>query len=230
MGLQLKINFFQHSGGNIATYFKDYSQLLIFDILNEPQGVLGDWNNGTLPTQTSAIALTRQINEVGYRAIRRSGGLNMSRVFMIEPNGYGNQSTLKIVYPSKFTITGIGNDKFLSFQVHTYDPWSFCGENGNNKNYPGKDSIMNWLLEVSAHSKKLNVPVNYGEFGAGRADNQSDRSANIIKEYYYIIRSTCEKQKMSSTLWDDRGWFGLITNDISELKFIYRIVPLMMKP
>jgi aryl-phospho-beta-D-glucosidase BglC (GH1 family) len=51
---------------DIATYFKSYSDKLIFDVLNEPEGTMGQW--GTVagftfpqPTTTTAINLTRQI-------------------------------------------------------------------------------------------------------------------------------------------------------------------------
>lgn len=106
----------------IANHFKDYSHLLIFEVLNEPQGVFGDWSGGASPSSSTALALTRQINQVGYDAIRATGGLNTNRVVMVSTNGMGNHSQLDEVYPSMASLPGGGSDRYLSFQVHTYDP------------------------------------------------------------------------------------------------------------
>lgn len=212
----------------IANNFKDYSHLLIFEVLNEPQGVFGDWSGGANPISTAALALTRQINEVGYDAIRLTGGLNSNRVIMVSTNGMGNHSQLDEVYPSLSSLPGMGEDKFLAFQVHTYDPWAFCGQTGSNAAWPGSKAIANSLRFVSKHAKALNVPVNYGEFGVGRDANAAERNSNIVREYYRTMRLTCLSEKMSATVWDDRGWFGLVNRDGSS--FIHNIVPTMMAP
>ena len=51
---------------DIATHFKEYPQQLIFEVLNEPQGNFGEWGGSVTPSDARGIALTRQINEVGY--------------------------------------------------------------------------------------------------------------------------------------------------------------------
>jgi endoglucanase len=210
----------------IATHFKDYSHLVIFEVLNEPHGVFGDWSGGASPSNSAALALTRQINKVGYDAIRATGGLNTSRVVMVSTNGMGNHTQLDDVYPSLASLPGGGSDKYLSFHVHTYDPWAFCGQTGSNASWPGSSSIANSLLAVSNYAKTLNVPVNYGEFGVGRDANASERNSNIVREYYRTMRLTCLSEKMSPTVWDDRGWFGLVNT--TGTSFIHNIVPNMM--
>lgn len=212
----------------IATHFKDYSHLLIFEVLNEPHGVFGDWSGGASPTSTSALALTRQINKVGYDAIRVTAGLNTNRVIMVSTNGMGNHNQLDEVYPSIASLPGGGLDKYLSFHVHTYDPWAFCGQTGTNASWPGSSSIANSLTTVSNYAKTLNVPVNYGEFGVGRDANALERNSNIVREYYRTMRLICLSEKMAPTVWDDRGWFGLVNSGGNT--FLYNIVPNMMAP
>ena len=212
----------------IATHFKEYSHLLIFEVLNEPHGVFGDWNGGASPSNSAALALTRQINKVGYDAIRLTGGLNSNRVVMVSTNGMGNHNQLDDVYPSISSLPGEGDDKYLAFHVHTYDPWAFCGQTGSNASGPGSTTIANSLRAVSNHAKTLNVPVNYGEFGVGRDGNASERNSNIVREYYRTMRLTCLSEKMSPTVWDDRGWFGLVNS--GGTSFLHNIVPSMMAP
>lgn len=220
---------------DIATYFKSYSSKLIFDVLNEPEGTMGQWGaeagfSFPLPTNATAINFTRQINKVGYDAIRATGGGNTTRIIMIEPNGQGNQGMIEEVYPSKAELPGLGNDKYLAIQIHTYDPWGFCGETGSDAAYPGASSIVAAINKVAIHSALIGVPINYGEFGVGRLS--AARNTSVIYEYYRTVKTTCLANNMSFSVWDDRGWFGLISsadNKVSYTLSTNNIVIEMMK-
>lgn len=216
---------------DIANYYKDYSDHLIFEILNEPDGMFGDWNGGTTPNEPFALALTRNINYVGWKAIRETGGKNATRTIMIGLNAQGNQYQIEEDYPDKASLPGKGSDAYLAIQVHTYDPWSFCGETGSNSAWPGAASVTGGVTTVSAHAKKLGVAVNYGEFGVGRASNVAERNTEIVRGYYRTLRLAAINEKMSATVWDDRGWFGLVAKDpAGSYAFLYDIVPAMMAP
>ena len=213
----------------IAKYFKDSPKQLIFDVINEPEGTLGQWS-GTgypLPTTAQALAYTRKVNKVGYDAIRATGGNNATRVIMVEPNGQGNQGMIEEVYPTKADLPGGGTDMYLAIQVHTYDPWAFCGETGSNAAWTGNATIENAIKKVGIHSQFLDVPVNYGEFGVGRKTG-TERNTDIVRGHYKVFKVTCTAQKMSYTAWDDRGWFGLITGSGTNFSFTNNIVPYML--
>ena len=212
----------------IATFFKDAPKQLIFDVLNEPDGAMGQWSGGfPIPTGAKELALTRQINKVAYDAIRATGGNNATRIIMVEPNGQGNQGMIAAVYPDKANLPGGGKDAYLAFQVHTYDPWAFCGQTGSNTAFPGNATIENAIKKVALHSALLDVPINYGEFGVGRTSG-TERNTDIVRGYYKIFKVTCLAQKMSFSVWDDRGWFGLIEKSGTGYTFSNSIVPFMM--
>lgn len=214
----------------IATFFKDEPKQLLFDVINEPEGKLGQWSGTTypLPTDATQLAWTRQVNKAGYDAIRATGGNNLTRVIMVEPNGQGNQGMIEEVYPDKASLPGGGTDAYLAIQVHTYDPWAFCGETGNNASWPGSATIENAIKKVGVHSALIDVPVNYGEFGVGRQTNTTERNTDIVRGYYRLFKITCKAQNMSYTAWDDRGWFGLIYKNGTVYAFSNNIVPTMM--
>ncbi|WP_010664736.1 glycoside hydrolase family 5 protein [Marinilabilia salmonicolor] len=219
---------------DIANFFKDYDHHLIFEVLNEPEGELGEWNGDDegfpAPTNSTALSYVRKVNEVGYNAIRNAGGNNETRTIMVSTNAQGNSSMIDEVYPSKSYLPGDGNDKYLAIQVHSYDPWSFCGQTGSNSAYPGNASVRAAILNVSDHAATLNVPVNYGEFGVGRESNQSERNTNIVRGYYATFAQTTLSEDMSYSVWDDRGWFGLVTGSSSNgYSFLYNIVPTMLE-
>jgi endoglucanase len=226
-------NKFKTLWGGIATYFKDYPKQLLFDVLNEPEGALGQWSgNGAvypLPTNSNCLMLTRQLNKVAYDAIRAAGGNNATRIIMVEPNGQGNQGMIEEVYPDKASLPGGGSDAYLAIQVHSYDPWAFCGETGSNSAFPGSSTFTNGINKVALHSNLINVPVNYGEFGVGRKTG-TERNTDIVRGYYKSIKTATLAQNMSYTVWDDRGWFGLVaSNGNGGYNFTNNIIPSMFQ-
>ncbi|RNL55894.1 glycoside hydrolase family 5 protein [Pedobacter jejuensis] len=215
----------------IANYFKDQPKQLIFDVLNEPEGKMGQWSSpgNPLPTDPSAIALTRQILKVDYDAIRATGGNNSTRIIMIEPNGQGNQGQIEEVFSAKANLPGGGNDAYIAIQVHSYDPWAFCGQTGANSAFPGNSTFTSAIQKVASHSAIIDVPVNYGEFGVGRTSG-NERNTDLVRGYYRLMKQTIIAQKMSCTVWDDKGWFGLTSLTGSTPTFSNNIVPFMMNP
>lgn len=219
----------------IANYFKDYDQHLVFEVLNEPEGEMGQWGgSGTEswpdPNSATALAYTRQVNKVGYDAIRATGEKNETRFVMVSTNGQGNEVMIQEVYPNKASLPGGDTDKYLGIQVHSYNPWQFCGQNGSNSNFPGNASFESAIRTVGTHSRLLDVPVNYGEFGVGREGTAgsptSERNTDMVRGYYKTYDDTTISQQMSYSVWDDRGWFGLV-NDSGT--FINNIVPFMLQ-
>lgn len=220
---------FQTLWTGIATYFKDYSDKLIFEVLNEPDGNLGESDgSGPFPDPSSDIAITytRKVNKVGVDAIRNAGGINGHRIIMIGVNGQGNANNLATVYPTKATLPGEGTDPYLAIQVHTYNPWSFCGETGSNSNFPGTTFFEDAIQVVRVQSMKLNVPINYGEFGVGRSGNSGERNTDLVRGYYKTMSDGILGQNMSYCVWDDRGWFGLVNSTGNA--FTNNIVPYML--
>lgn len=213
----------------IANYFKSRSDKLMFEVLNEPEGNLGDWSGGIPPTNATAISRTREINKVGYDAIRATGGNNGTRIIMVSPNGQANDGQLDNVYPTKASLPGEGNDAYLAAHVHSYDPWNFCGQNGLNSNYSGKQQLIDSINATASHAALLSLPVNYGEFGVGRVTAMAyERNSWQVREYYRTMQTTMLANDMAPTVWDDRGWFALISGSGSTYSFVNHIVPHMM--
>lgn len=221
-------NIFSNLWTNIANHFKNYPSKLVFEVLNEPEGIMGQWGTPVLPTAESGILLTRQINKVGYDAIRATGGNNTTRIVMISPNGQANDSQIEEVYPNVTILPGSGNDQYLAMHVHSYDPWNFCGQTGSNANYPGTARIISDITVCNTHAQNNlgGIAVHYGEFGVGRITNQAERSAAVVTEYYQTFAKTCINLGMAFSVWDDRGWFSLI-NDAGTA-FTYNLVPNML--
>jgi aryl-phospho-beta-D-glucosidase BglC (GH1 family) len=212
----------------IATQFSSESPKLIFEVLNEPEDVFGSWGGYVKPYDAAALTKTRHINEVGYKAIRATGGKNATRIVMFGMNGQGNHSMLAAMYPTRDGLPGAGKDANIIATLHTYDPWPFCGQDGKLSEYPGADAVVKSLRGVLAHAKKLGIGVNYGEYGVGRKEQQSDRDSGVVREYYRVVTKTVLESGASATPWDDRGWFGLIEPKDAGYRFKYGLVPEMI--
>ncbi len=220
---------FANLWSDIATYFQDYTPRLIFEPMNEPQDAFGSWGGSVGPNDPLGFARTRQIMRVGVEAIRSTGGGNMQRLIMIATNAHGNHLNIDEVYPDRSALPGEGTDAYLAIQVHTYDPWDFCGEDGQNSAFTGTGVLESSMRAVAAHGKTLGVPINYGEFGVGRRTRQSDRDTDVVRSFYRTIIEVARDEGMSTTVWDDRGWFGLVSgNSQSGYTFLHDIVPTML--
>ena len=215
---------------DIAKFFQEYDQRLIFEVLNEPEGAFGQMGGDPSHNDPLAIEYTRKIMRIGFDAIRNTGGNNSTRIVMVGTNSWGNHNQIFTNYPDRGSLPGGGEDDYLAIQIHSYDPWEFCGQDGDNSAYPGNDVIINRMKEVAAHGEKLGVPLHYGEFGVGRRDSQSQRDTRLVRDYYRIVVQTAKAEGMASSAWDDRGWFGL-TNGGAENGFSFRfgIVPYMLQ-
>jgi len=214
---------------DIATYFADYDHHLVFEVLNEPEGAFGSWGGDVHPNDPVGIALTRQIAQVGVDAIRATGGNNAERTILVGLNAHGNHQQIDEVFPTRAELPGGGSDNYLALEVHTYDPWDFCGQDGSNSNFPGVAAIESGIRSVAAHARTLGIPLHYGEFGVGRNGRQSDRDTELVRSFYRTVVQTARDEGASHSAWDDRGWFGLVTgNEQSGYEFVYDIVPSML--
>lgn len=213
----------------IATRYAKKDPKLVFEVLNEPEGAFGDWTGPVKPYDKGAIEKTRHINQIGYDAIRATGGLNKTRLLMVMPNGQGNHFMLEANYPSINELPGKGKDPFLALSGHTYDPWEFCGQDGSNAKAPNLSDTAKAIEKVFAHARKLGVGLNYGEFGVGRNGREDERKAPIVAAYYQTVRKAVISEGGSVTPWDDKGWFGLVRKGSDgRYSFVNDLFPKMM--
>ncbi|MEM8541475.1 MAG: cellulase family glycosylhydrolase [Pseudomonadota bacterium] len=207
----------------IATLFADYDHRLMFEVLNEPDGAMGEVGTDVLPTDLAAQALTRKINLIGYEAIRSVPG-NETRIVLVAPNGMGNYAMAPVIYPTPDSLPGAGKDPYLMITLHTYDPWDFCGEDGNNsvfldeaKPFEALQEKLDAIVEATAEwAKSMPVGIHWGEFGVGRR-NGEQRDHDIVRLYYSYFPKKILEKNWGGTVWDDRGWYG-ISKTVSEIQ------------
>ena len=206
----------------IAEYFKDYDEHLIFEGLNEPRlrGTSKEWSGDAKASQ-----VINYWERLFVEAVRATGGNNSLRHLMI--TGYAASSSkdnlAKIVLPQ---------DDKLIVSVHAYTPYNFAlNLNGTSAWNAEKDNrdidyLMKTIKELFIDK---GVPVIIGEFGAMNKENEEARVEWVT---YYLTKA--KEIGVPCVWWDNNVFtgegekFGLLNR--RELEFPYEeLLEAMMK-
>jgi endoglucanase len=178
----------------IADFFKDYPDSLVFEILNEPNKNLDGprWNT----FMREALGVIRPTNA--------------ERVVLIGTSPWGG-------------LDGVANlswpdDQHLILTVHYYNPFEFTHQGAEwsgsqSQAWLGtkwqdteaeRETIINQFAFTKAFAKQHNVPVHVGEFGAySKADLDSRvRWTTFLSRWF-------EEQGFSWAYWEFSAGFGI---------------------
>lgn len=178
----------------IATYFKDYDERLLFEVLNEP-------NSNLTPAKWNVFFAD------ALATIRTS---NPSRAVLVGVANWGGLGSLaELVLPE---------DEHLILTIHYYEPFTFTHQGaswvgGNAQDWLGttwEDTNLE-RQEIELQFQYLNIfasthdiPVHIGEFGAySRAD-----LASRVKWTTFLAR-WFEEQGYSWAYWEFSAGFGI---------------------
>lgn len=177
----------------IARRYKDYSDNLFFELLNEPHFRLSASKWNSLINKTVPI-------------IRNS---NPARTILIGPAKWNKINGLKkLLLPA--------NDKNIIVTFHYYSPFTFTHQGAHwikfsnlflGKKWRGTENELNKIEKdfkfVKEWSLKYSVPINLGEFGAY---NKADLISRAI--WTSAIARTAEKYNFSWIYWEFGAGFG----------------------
>lgn len=165
----------------IATRFKDKSEKLIFEIINEPKGL----------TQTQNNELHQRVLDI----IRRT---NPTRNVMIQGHEWGGSDEL--------ITMAIPDDDYLIGSFHSYDPWPFGLEGtGTFGSAYQLQELEKKFIKVKEWSDKNGVPVFLGEFAC-----HQDADYNSRMKHYRAYINFSLKYGFTPCVWDDGGNFGVL--------------------
>lgn len=188
----------------IAPYFKDYDEHLIFETMNEPR-IIGDrseWTNGTEETRT----VINRLNAAAVEEIRKTGGNNSTRLIMCPGNAAHIPAAVDFKLP---------DDKNVILSVHNYAPYGFAMA-ADGTDVWGSDAdkreMDKWLKELYDRYVSKGVPVVIGEMGATDKLNTSAREA--WAGYY---AQTAKSYGITCVVWDN----NVISPDLSDTEEHY---------
>lgn len=206
----------------IATYFKDYDEHLIFESMNEEF----DNTYGSDPDAT-AYANINAYNQIFVDTVRQTGGNNDKRWLLLpgwNTNVNYTADDYGFVIPTDHYLSQDvpEGEKRIMISVHYYDPWEFCGQEDGKVTQWGSSAVKNmatWGDEqyMIGQFKKLNTkfvsqgyPVVIGEYGA--IDKSTDDSANkkCRVEFYRKVVKYAREYGCIPVAWDNgvNGQYG----------------------
>lgn len=185
----------------IADYFADYNEKLIFEGMNEPRlkGEPSEWNGGTPEART----VINNLNAAFVETVRAKGGNNALRHLMIPTYA---ASTLDSVL-NDFVIP---DDDKVIVSVHAYLPYSFAlADNASGTKEWSADNEQDTrdIDNMFAKLKELYIDngraVIVGEFGTRNRMN-TDPRAECAR--YYITKAN--EAGIPCIWWDNNAFVG----------------------
>ena len=165
----------------IATRFRDRSEKLVFEVINEPYGLTKAQNDDLHQRIISIIRKT-----------------NPTRIIIFQGHNWGGSDEL--------IAAAIPADNYLIGSFHSYDPYTFglLGE-GTFGSANDISVLNNKFLTVKNWSDNVHIPVLLGEFGSvGTADY------NSRMKHYKTYVELAQKYGFVYCAWDDGGDFRIM--------------------
>ena len=204
---------------DVATHFLGVSPAsLIFEVQTELQGVFNDVNMG--------LALSRQLNLVGYSAIR---AVDSSRVIAVQPNGNGEMAALPSMYPTAADLPGGGQDGRLMISVQTFTPAGFCDPvSGSNSFFVSigalhteltdqLTALSNWYINVGATAC---CGLGVLSFGVGAAI-PARRDSALVREYYRFLAASIVAKGWAACTYSNGNTFTMATQVHNTIVYPY---------
>jgi len=207
----------------IAAYFKNYGDWLIFESFNELHD--GNWGEGSGQYIQSQIEVVNKWNQAFIDAVRKAGGNNETR-FVVIP---GLCTNIKHTLADYFILPadGVPGRQIVSF--HYYDPYEF-GIAGTRWEW-GSDADKNKVVNDFAPFKPAfidkKIPVIIGECGAVRQPYpedkaKEDKARQNRLDYTAWVFGKAKENGLVPVYWDNGTVagngekFGLFKRDSGE--------------
>jgi len=216
----------------IAVYFKDYGDKLIFESFNEILDTKDRWGNSDI----AAYDVVNRLNQVFVDAVRGVGGNNGDRILVVKP--YAASAAPDILDAFKLPVDKVKDRLIVG--VHYYGNAAFVWSQSQvswttvytdwNSERDGKP-VEEFFESLNRNLIAKGIPVLVCEFGAVNKSNTADR-VKYAKHYV----ETGKKYGITCFWWDDGGQYDkaeqVVNHSLLDRKtnkwFFPKIVDAMM--
>lgn len=183
--------------------FKDFSDYLMFESLNEEGCWNSVWNQwGGTEGKEEAYALLNEINQEFVDIVRKSGGNNKKRHLLIA----GYATDVALTCDELFEMPEDKQNR-CAVSVHYYTPSTFCileedadwgkaiATWGSPRDLAELENNMDMLKETFVDN---GVPVIIGEYGVSTGNKTDDQ----VRNYITTVCEAAYSREMCPVLWD----------------------------
>ena len=186
----------------VANRYKDYSDMLIFELLNEP------WYTNGNPQQYLSDSRLNQMQVEAINIIRNTGSNNADRL-IICCTADGNKAWRLSALSEE--LKACDN---IAIAIHEYEPKSFTHQNFSWDAYGGQTTTLEAAGGfgsvdydfglIKKFMEETGIPVVLGEFGLN-LDKATDED---VDTYIRYITTFCEANNIPWTYWQYRGGYS----------------------
>lgn len=183
----------------IADYFADYDQHLIFESINEPRmaGTSLEWTGNR-----AGFEAVNYLNQVFVNTIRTDPkGNNAERCLMVP--GYATSSSLQVMSAITFPTFDGAVVNNLMISVHGYVPYDFCLSDNWTDFNPSNKQHTSGIDAMFSNMQRLfidkGVPVVLGETGATNTGNNLEAR----ERWAYYIGCKAAAYGIPTLIWDN---------------------------
>ena len=208
----------------IAENFRDRSDRLIFECINEPR-LKGTDNEWWFPSENAAVLdaykTLMDANQCFVDTVRATGGNNADRYLMVCGYCHIPSSTVS----NNFDIPSDTADNKIIVSVHSYRPYDFAGDKDGKTAFGEPEKRENKQVFSSLYDRYVanGIPVIIGEYGCTDKKNAEDRL------HYYEFMGECSAlYSIPIIAWDNNAFnntsspqaetFGLIDRATGNVK------------
>lgn len=180
----------------IANYFADRNERLVFEALNEETKFEGEGS-----TKKAYATLTR-VNQLFIDTVRKTGGNNAKRLLIV--TGYATDFTKTASDDYLLPVDPVPHKLMIS--VHYYTPWQFVGMTEDASwgkmqptwGSPGDVAELNRLFDLmQGFTQRNDIPAFIGEFGV----TEKKEAVSRVRWMTAVAHASLER-KMVPVLWD----------------------------
>jgi endoglucanase len=190
----------------IATYFQNYGDWLMFESFNEPHD--GNWQS---TSDISQIITLNRWNQIFIDIVRSSGGNNGSRFLIV---GAYCKDYRQALAPGFMMPSDTAEDRLI-LSFHYYDPHQFAiaGTRAEWGTEQDRLRVENDFAPFRERFLDKNIPVIIGESGAVlqlHPDNpQREEQARLSRrEYISHVFTTAHRHGLVPIFWDNGSTTG----------------------
>jgi endoglucanase len=192
----------------LADRFRDHSDRLLFESINEPQ--FNDVDDAT------AYGLLDELNTSFHRIVRDSGGVNATRVLVL-PTLHTNAEQERLDALTE-TITAL-DDPNLAATVHYYGFWPFSVNIAGYTTFDDevRQDVVDNFDRVHEEFVANGIPVLVGEWGLLGFDQHTGtiEQGEKLKFFEFVGHYAKEKQ-LTLQVWDNGQHFGRTSFEWSD--------------
>lgn len=180
---------------NVAERYKDYSNLLLFELINEPH-----------TTEGGDLSMGKLMN-LQNKTIEAIRSISPNRTIVIATAEWNGPWTLKDFTPPEYDN--------LILAIHTYEPLNFTHQ---GMEWAGTEDVKLALTDdmlislrmqlnlIVEFKERTGMKVILNEFGLNTTGYISDED---VKRYLSTVTKVCDENDIPWTYWSYSGQFGI---------------------